>query len=338
MPNPTAGDVHVNRPLTNLSIAFIQEAGGFVADRVFPNVPVSNQSDVYFKYDRSDFWRASFQKRAPSTESAGGGWKQTTSSYFAHIWALHKDIADPIRANQDNPINLDRDAAIWLAQQAIITREVTWAASYFTTSLWTGLTGSAADVTGVAVSPSTNEVLQWNDANSNPIEDIRARATLQQKLTGMRPNKFVMGREVWDKLADHPDFIDRIKYSSTNNNPAIVSRNAVAALFEVEEVLVADGIQVTSAENPTFETSMTTSFIAGKKALLVYTPARPSILAPAAGLTFSWNGYLGAGDNGVRTKKFRMEPIASDRVESEMAYDQKLVASDMGTFFNSIVA
>jgi hypothetical protein len=33
MPNPTAGDVHVNRPLTNISIAYMQDAAGFVADR-----------------------------------------------------------------------------------------------------------------------------------------------------------------------------------------------------------------------------------------------------------------------------------------------------------------
>jgi hypothetical protein len=33
-----------------------------------------------------------------------------------------------------------------------------------------------------------------------------------------------------------------------------------------------------------------------------------------------------------------MDHLKSDRVEGEMAYDQKLVAADLGYFFNGIVA
>jgi hypothetical protein len=337
--NPTQGDVHVNKPLTNISIAYLQDVAGFVADRVFPNIPVTKQSDRYFRYDRSDFWRNQFQKRAPGAESAGGGWKiDNTPTYFANVWALHKDIDDQIRSNADDPLNMDRDATLWLSEQAIISREVNWAAAYFTTGVWTGITGAAADVTGVAASPSTNEVLQWNDVNSNPIEDVRKYSDTMHQLSGKRPNKLTMGRQVWTKLIDHPDMIDRIKYSSTNTTPAMVSKQAVAAIMELDEVLVMDGIQTTSAENPSFETSMTTAFIAGKKALLSYAPASASILQPSAGYTFSWTGLLGAGSMGMRVSNFRMEWLKSDRVEGEMAYDQKAVATDCGVFLNTIVA
>lgn len=337
--NPTAGDVHVNRPLTQISIAHMQAATGFVADRVFPNIPVAKQSDRYFKYDRSDFARNQFQVRAPGTESAGGGWKlDNTPTYFAKKWSLHKDIDDETRANQDDPIQMDRDSTLWLSQQAMIAREVTWAAAYFTTGLWTGWTGSATDVTGVAASPGTNDVLQWNDASSTPIEDVRAKGDQIHLRSFVRPNKLVCGRQVWTKLADHPDLVDRIKYSSGNNSPAILSRQAAAALFELDELMVMDGVQVTSAENPAFETSMTAAFIGGKSALLVYANPTPSVLQPSAGYTFSWTGLLGAGAMGGRIKTFRMDALGSDRVEMDMAYDQKLVCSDAGVFFGSIVA
>ena len=57
MPNPTISSVHTNRPLTNISIAWRQAATDFVADRVFPIIPVQKQSDLYYVYDRSYWYR-----------------------------------------------------------------------------------------------------------------------------------------------------------------------------------------------------------------------------------------------------------------------------------------
>lgn len=335
MPNPTAGDVHVNRPLTNISIAYMQSAQGFVADRVFPNIPVQKQSDRYFAYDRSDFWRNQFRKRAPGTESAGGGWKvDNTPNYYCDKWALHKDIDDDTRANADMPLNMDRDASEYLAQQALISREVEWASAFFAAGLWT------TDLDGVSGTPGSGEVLQWNDSSSTPISDIKTNATVMQALTGYRPNKLILGREVWDQVSEHGDLIDRIKYSGGvgNERPAIITLQAAAALFGIDEVMVMDGIQVTSDENPSFETSITTAFIGGKKALLCYAAPRPSLLMPSAGYTFSWSAFAGAGPQGQRIKRFRIEKEESDRVEAQMAYDQKLIGADLGVFFDTIVA
>ena len=111
MPNPTASDVHVNAALTNISIAYTQEAGSFVADRVFPLLQVPKQSDRYFVYDKDDFFRSEAQLRAPGTPSAGSGFGiDNTPSYFADVYAIHKDVDDQIRANSDAAINPDRDA------------------------------------------------------------------------------------------------------------------------------------------------------------------------------------------------------------------------------------
>ena len=49
---PTRSDLHVNRPLTNMSIAYRQDATDLVADRVFPAVPVKKQSDRYIVYTK----------------------------------------------------------------------------------------------------------------------------------------------------------------------------------------------------------------------------------------------------------------------------------------------
>lgn len=332
MPTPLVGDVHVNRPLTNILVGYMQDAANFVADRVFPNIPVQKQSDRYFVYNRGDFYRDTMAQRAPSTESAGDGFKlDNTPTYFCNKWALHKDIDDDLRANADDPLNLDRDTTLYLGQKAMLNRETQFVSNYFTTGVWTG---ASVDVTGVSASPAGNEVLQWNDANSTPISDVKTYCSTVQGATGYRPNKMVLGRQVWDQLSEHSDIVSRIQYSSSNTNPAIVSKAAVAALFELQELLVMEAVKNSAAESATDSVA----FIGGKHALLVYAAAAPSIMQPTAGYTFSWTGLLGAGAMGGRTKTIRLDWLNSDRVEVEQAYDQVVVASDMGVFFNGVVA
>jgi hypothetical protein len=102
--NPTQSDLHVNAPLTNISVAYIQSEDTYVADKVFPRVPVQKQSDLYWKYHKSEWRRQDVQRRAPSTETPGVGWNVTTDQYFAHVYGVHKDIDDQLRANADSNV------------------------------------------------------------------------------------------------------------------------------------------------------------------------------------------------------------------------------------------
>ena len=74
------------------------------------------------------------------------------------------------------------------------------------------------------------------------------------------------------------------------------------------------------------------------KVLFAYAPRQASVMTPSAGYTFVWSGYLGGNAEGIRIKRFRMEPIASDRIEAEQTYDMKVVCADMGLFVSNAVA
>jgi Phage major capsid protein E len=326
---PTPGDVHVNTPLTNISIAMLQSASDFVAARVFPNIPVSKQSDRYYVYNRGDFNRDEMEQRAPGTESAGGGYTvDNTPTYYANRYSFHRDIPDEVRANADAVLNPDREATAFVTHKALIKREKLFAANHFVTGKW------GTDITGVASGPTGAQVLQWNDANSNPIEDVRTGKRTVRESTGIEPNKLVLGRPVYDRLLDHPDIIDRIKYGQTAGSPAKASLALLASLFEVEEILVMNAIENTAKEGQT----AAHSFIGGKKALLVHSASAPGLMTPSAGYTFSWTGLMGAGGEGNRIRQFRMEALGVDRVEIDMCFDQKLVAPELGYFWNSVVA
>lgn len=329
MPLPTPSDVHVDRPLTTLSSAFIQEASNFIATQVFPNVTVSKQSDLYFTYDKQDWFRSDVQLRAPGAETGGGGYRLSTSSYRADVFAIHRDIDDQTRANQDDPIQLESEATRWVTNQLLLHRENDFVNAFFQTSLWTG-SDTGNDQTGVAAGPIADQFLQWNDANSTPIEDIRAQMVAMAEKTGFRPNTLVIGPRVWSALVDHPDILDRIKYTQTG----VVSMDLVASLLGLDRVLVGWATRDQAAEQGTENMA----FYWGSAALLCYRPASAGLYTPSAGYTFSWTGLLGSGTMGNRMKSFRLERNESDRIEGSMAYDLVQVSSDLGVFYASAVA
>jgi len=313
-------------------VAYSQEAAGveFVADRAFPGIPVESKSDLYYTYKRADFNRDEMQKRALATESAGTGYGlDSTGTYSCDVWALHKDVDDQIRANSDSPLSPDRDATIFLTNKALIRRENVWAGNYFKGGVWTG------EVAGQATADSTH-VVYWDYATASPITDIR-HAKTQARLNsgGFVPNIGVFSRPVFDKLVDHPDFIDRTKYGQTAPNPAMATRRIIAEILELEEVLVMDAVYNTAAEGAT----ESNSFIGGTSAALFYRPRNPGLMTPSAGYTFNWTGMIGStGGAGVRIKTFRMEHLASDRVEIDAAFDMRVVSKDCGFFFNGVIS
>lgn len=332
MPNPTLYDVHVNRPLSNLSIAYIADATDYVASgpkSVFPNVPSQNKSDMYYIYSKADFYRNEMKERASGTESAGGGYRLTDATFTTRVYALHDDVSDQVRSNSDSVLQPDADAVAYLTQQAMIKKEVDWAAAYFTTGVWgTNLTGQ----TGSSNIPG-NVVQYWNLSTATPIEDITT-VMKNVKLAGTKlPNKLVLGYSAWLALKNCPEIVDRIKYTTaTSGNPTLVTKQTVAQLLGLEDVLVMEAIQNIAHEGQTANMA----FIGDKAALLVYAAPKAGIKMVSGGYTFSWAGFFGAGPAGNRIKKFRMEHLESDRIEIEMAYQFAMIDNQVGAFFSSV--
>jgi len=321
---PTRGDVHVNAPLTNISVAFIQDERNFIADKVFPTVPVQKQSDRYFVYGREDFFRDEAEERAPGTESAGGDYSiDNTPTYYCREYGFHKDIDDGERTNSDNPLKPDEDATIFVTQKMLIRRERSWAANYFTTGKW------GANLNGGA-SGGGGDFVYWDDYDhSDPITDIETRKDTIA-LTGFKPNTLVLGAQVFTKLKSHPKILDRVKYTQRG----VITEEILAALFGIDRVLVPYAVVNVAAKNKTGSYQ----FIHGKHALLVYAAPNPGIKVPSGGYTFAWTGMYGAGAYGNRIRQFRMENLRSDRVEGEIAFDCKQIAADLGVFFNGAIS
>lgn len=329
--NPTAGDVHVNVPLTNFSQKFLQNAAAFVGMRAFPNSPVTKQSDLYYVFDRSDFNRDDAKERADGTESAGGSFNLSTDPYFAKVYAFHKDVTDRQRANQDSQVQLDQSATQFVTQKLLIRRERLFASRFFAPNIWFNGGTSA----------SAGQNVDWSSSSSDPIVDVRdAIRGVQEATGGFRPNKMLIGREAWDTLVDNDAILARITGGANNQMPAMVMRTLVAQLFEIDEIFVMDSVYNSGAEGTgaALNENESNSFIGGDQALLYYAPNTAALNEPTAGVQFSWTGLMGNTSNGMRIKRFRMEHLEADRVEGQMAFDYRVTSPELGHLFISVSA
>jgi hypothetical protein len=206
----------------------------------------------------------------------------------------------------------------------MLKQEVDFAGKYFKSGVW------GTDVAGVNSGPTGVQVIRWDQyTTSTPLVDIEIWKEYIASVTGFQPNILVLGKQVFNALKNHPTIIDRIKYTSRD----IPTNVLLASLFDIEQVLVAKSLVNTAKEGQTKSISYNFS----KGALLVYSNPNPGLQTPSAGYTFVWNGVSQGSGLSVGTKQFRIEERETTRIESQMAWDNKVVAPELGVFASAVV-
>jgi len=326
MPLLTPSSVHLDQPLTNLTLAFAQDQSNFIADKVFPVVGVERQSDKFYIYDRDNMNRTGDVKAlAPRTEVNRIGMSISNSSYYTDVFGLGMDFDQQTLANEDAALDIRSAGAQTLATRLMIHREEQFATNFFSAGIW-----------GSQTTPAN----LWSDyTNSTPIQDVTtARRTMQLKSGGFKPNCMVVGKEVRDILINHPKILARLNGGSTVSNPALITDAKLAEIFEVESFYVMEAVKNDSVEG----VAESNSFIGGKHALLIHGPKGAGLMTPAAGLTFAWNNVPGANNLGITVESFSDDALkrqqVAEHIQVKMAYDMQVTGADLGYFFDTVVA
>ncbi len=137
MPLLTPSAVHIDQPLSNLTLAYAQEQTNFIADKVFPTVGVQRQSDKYYTYDRANMNRTGdVKKLAPRTEVNRIGMTISNDSYFADVFGLGMDFDEQTLANEDAMLEIRAAGAQTLTTRLMIHREEQFADSFFSAGIW----------------------------------------------------------------------------------------------------------------------------------------------------------------------------------------------------------
>jgi hypothetical protein len=310
---PDISMVHVDQALTEVSIAY--RNAQFVADALFPVVPVSKQSNKYFIYSKDNF-RMLDDSRRPGSRANEIDWTLSTDTYFCEGHALAQALPDELRANADQAIDVDVDTTEMLTDLLYLQREVLVAAK-------------ATDPSVVTLNAALAGNDQWSDyTNSDPIQAVEDQKGNIQKQLGQLPNSLLVSYPVFKALRNHPAIIDRFKYSQVG----VVQPDHLKSVFNVDNFFVGSAIKNTAPEGA----ADALDYIWGNSALLFYKPPVAGRRQVSLGYQFTW--LFGANTNGFLVKRYRDEGRTADVVEVQLYYDAKIVAPGAAFLWTSAVA
>ena len=260
-------DVVVDQALANVSIKYSNDT--FIADSIFPVVPVIKQTGKYYIYDKSNLRIDKTARAAGSPANEVDFGVAPTGVFSCDDHAQKGFIPQEVQDQADAALNPLIDETEDLTEKLMLDRELNLA----------NLITSTSNVTQNVTLSGTS---QWSDySNSDPIGDVRlARTTIHQN-TFKKPNTIVMSKVVFDTLCDHPQIIERIKYSQLG----VVTAELMCRLFQVDKILVGEAGQNTANEGQTDSLA----YVWGKNAVVCYINPTVRLKSVTFGMTLTYS-------------------------------------------------
>lgn len=248
-------------PLTNVSQAYRNDPAQFIAEQVAPVVMVPKKQFNIYKYGKENLKQVVDDTRTRFGETKQAQFSMTSSAFGP---LRGHELMDGIDFDQDlmteAPLDLEVDIVNNLSEMMALTKE-----SAVATAL--------ADTSKLTINTTLSGTSQWSDyANSTPFEDLKTAAQ-QQRLNGIKPaNTLIMSYYTFSILQQHPDLIERVKYS----NVASLTLELMQQLFGqfgINKILVSSAVYDSAAEGLT--ASM--NFVWGKHVWLAYITPTPGL-------------------------------------------------------------
>ena len=293
-------DVVIDPALSNVSVKYSNDS--FIADLIFPVMPVSKQTGKYYVYDKANL-RVDKTNRAVGSGANEVDFGLSTASFACDDHALKGFVADEIQDQAEVALNPLIDETEMLTEKLMLDREVNLAA--------------ILNATGTMTQNTTlSGTSQWSDySNSDPIGDIRTARTTVHAATFKKPNTLILGKQVFDMLCDHPDIVERVKYSALG----VITEELLARVFQLEKVLVGEAGKNSAVQGQTDSLA----YVWGKHAVVAYIAPKVGLKTLTLGITFTYKTRM--------VKRWRDEDREGTYVRiGQDNYVQKLVAVGCG--------
>ena len=326
------GSFRPNMFLTNMSIAYFQDASAYAAKSLFPTLPVALSSGTFYKFSREDLARDDVRRKPQFGKVEPVQIASETDSYSVSVDQIIMGL-DQINQTNLTRLNLPgandpRKAKVrTISEKMNIHQDVIFADAYFKSGAWTN------EWSGVDASASGNQFLKFNNANFEPIKFFDERKTEMLETTRKEPNKLALGINAYKALKENGDLLERIKYSGSSANPAIVNERILAELLGFEQIVV---FKSTYNKADMGETENMSFICDPNAALMCYATNTPAIDEPSAGYTFTWD-MLGNGQYLPILQYDGENGTHSEFIEGLLATSQKKVCDDLGMFMKDCV-
>lgn len=298
------------------AIAVAYRNSRYVADSVLPRVPVGSSEFKYFKYALGEGFTLPDtkvgRKSAPNEVEFSATETTDKTQPYGLDDPIPQDDIDKARAAGYDPVGR---AVEGVTDLVLLDREKRTADKVFDANNY----GAANKVTLAGTS-------QWSDfTNSNPVSDV----TTGLDAMVMRANVMVFGRAAWTKFSQHPKICKAV--FGNNTDAGIVTRAQIAALFELDEVVVGEGWINTAKKGQ----AASLARIWGKHASLIF---RDGLATPdGKRVTFGFTAQFGPRIAGAQPdSKIGLKGGQRVRVGEEV--QEVITANDMGYFFQNAVA
>lgn len=304
---PFNAQLHVDTLLSQVSLSY--QAQDFIAMKVFPEVQVKKDTDLFRIYDRD--WRIPETLRANKGVSNQRYWEVSNATYILEDHAIKDYVSEDDQDNYDLA-DLRVDTTEDLTQVILRRLELT-VANLFTTTNWSLNVSLAA--TGA-----------WNldTVQSNPIPIVDTGATTVIANAGQAPNYMILPRSAYVGVKNHQSVLDRVKYTQGPQGDD-ATKSMLAALFGVQELLVPVASYDTSAKG--LGPSITA--IWGDVAFMGYKPARPGPKQASSGYIFRKNVPM--------VRRWMDNERNAEAIEVRMKFQARVVASLSGYLFKDVI-
>ena len=282
---------------------------------------MTKKSDSIAKYRKSDWFRNEARVRAPGGRPPEGDYALDTAvSYDCLPYSYAKRVPYEVRENADNPLRPDNEAIEFVTDKILLAREKRVADALFNATTFASYTATAAGLSG-------GGAVAWSTyATSEPIKDINIMRHNVRQQIGRFANTIVIGGTVWEQLENHPDFMDRVKYTQLG----ILTTDLFGRITNLPRVFIGTAIYSNTAEDITFSSSD----IWGNFVLVCYVAPTPSLLNPSLGYTLRWTNM----GNGRSVERYELdEGRKSTLYVCEEHTDEIISAEDAGYLLTSVV-
>jgi len=324
---PTPKSSHRDATLSNISVAY--RNGLYIADLVFPHVPVRKQSDYFYSFTKGAWFRRDAGVRGPGGAARRGGYVVSDTQYNCIEYAMAHPVPVELINNADDALQPWVTGVTYATDKILLEKEYIVSTLCCTSANWT----SSNDAEG-----------GWAAGESNTfIADVLdAKETIRQ-LIGRYPNTMVMDAKTLKEIKQDSSVLDRIKYTGTQGAPADVTTQTLAQLFELDRVLIGGAIYSDAEEvvaGTDFNAVDLWETTATKGACwLGYVSPNPALMDPTAGYIFEWNGDAGQESRTIAADTYRSvrywweDPQKQWVIEASENFDAQVTSADAGYLF-----